>query len=56
MDTLQIIAAVVVILLALVGRSAYMQGELRQFLRALLIIAGLIGTIALAIYIAILLR
>ncbi|WP_114394024.1 hypothetical protein [Oleisolibacter albus] len=42
--------ALVVLYLLLLARSAWKQGELGQYLRALLIVAGLIAALGLAVW------
>lgn len=42
--------ALVVLYLLLLARSAWKQGELGQYLRALLIVAGLIGALGLVVW------
>lgn len=44
--------ALAVLYLVLLARSAWKQGELRQFAWSLLVVAGLLGALALAVWTA----
>lgn len=52
MTAMQTVGLVMAAYLALLARSAWKQGELRQFLLSLAVVAGLIGSIAAAVWAA----